>query len=317
MPPRWLWRGLALAGLAGGAAQAAERIPWVVDSEAVFRQAEERERPVLVLFTGDPCPKPGTQDPAGGTRAGGRTEGAPGRLGDLPEYETDCARLETDVLLKADVVAEAERFLPLVMNRTGRAFSGETPAERDVYRRYEVGTVPTLLITDPWGNEIVRLIGATPKDLALRVLRAVPQDFKALRAAGLALRQDPQSVAALLATASFYAGGGLAPFAERYYVRAAALPDDTLGPAGRAQLTIGHGLNLLKLGQAREAVAVFEAHAKRDPEGPQADGVLFGWAMAALTLGDAKRANTLADELGRRFPDSAYTARLRENLARR
>jgi Tfp pilus assembly protein PilF len=317
MPSRWLWPGLALAGLASGAAQAAERIPWSVDSEAVFRQAQERERPVLVLFTGDPCPRPGPQGPAGETRTGGRTEGAPGRLGELPEYETDCARLETDVLLKADVVAEAGRFLPLVMNRTGHAFSGETPAERDVYRRYEAGTVPTLLVTDPWGNEIVRLIGATPKDLALRVLRAVPQDFKALRAAGLALRQDPQSPAALLAVASFYAGSGLAPFAERYYVRAAALPEDSLDATGRAQLAVGHGLNLLKLGRGKEAAAVFEAQAKRHPEGPQADGVLFGWAMAALTLGDTKQATSLADELGRRFPDSAYTARLRENLARR
>ena len=43
--------------------------------------------------------------------------------------------------------------------------------------------------------------------------------------------------------------------------------------------------------------------------------ILFGWAMASLQGGDTARARQIADDMGKRFPDSAYTGRLKQNLA--
>jgi Tfp pilus assembly protein PilF len=179
-----------------------------------------------------------------------------------------------------------------------------------------IATVPTLLVADPWGNEVIRMVGPTPLQQAVRVLNAIPGDFRPLRAAGEALRQDPARLDALLAAAAFYEGAGLGVVAERYYERASlvsAAKDDT---AVRRPLVIARGLNLLRLGKPKDAARLFEDEAGRGLEGPQADVVLFGWAMASLTGGDTAKARKLGDDLSRRFPDSAYAKRLRENLSR-
>lgn len=280
------------------AALPAANVPWGSDLEAAFRTAAETGRPVLVHVTANPC---GYKAPIGNP-------------GDV--HVTDCEKLELDTLATPAFVEAAARFVPIVANQAARVSGPDGAAGRDLFREWRIATVPTLLIADPWGNEVIRMVGPTPPQQAVRVLNAIPGDFRPLRAAGEALRQDPARLDALLAAAAFYEGAGLGVVAERYYERASLVPAAKEDTAARRPLVIARGLNLLRLGRPKDAAKLFEDEAGRGAEGPQADVVLFGWAMASLAGGDKPKAQKIAADLSRRFPDSAYAKRMQENLSR-
>ncbi|HET7293951.1 MAG TPA: hypothetical protein VFM88_16110 [Vicinamibacteria bacterium] len=283
---------------AGGVARA-DGIPWGIELGGAFEQAEETARPLLILFTGSVC----------------GAHGEVGQAGTVTRSGDDCSLLEIDVLSKADIVEAASRYVPLILNRGARSHpTVQGTGEQEIYRRYQVATLPTLLLADPWGNEIVRLVGYTERDRVRRVLLAMPADFGPLKEAALALRQDRRSMSALVGVGEFYAGAGLGPIAERYYELAAATPGGGAAGADRQRLAVARGVNLLRLGKAKDAAAVFAAAAGRDPEGPQADAVLFGWAMACVNSGDRRKAESLSAELSRRFPESPYADKLKQNL---
>ena len=284
-----------LAALAPGLASAAA-VDWSSDLAGTFRRAPETSQPVLVHVTASPC-------------------GHKAPIGDPSDvHETDCERFESDTLSKPAFAEAAARFLPVIVNFAAR--TGDSPLERDLMRRWKFGTIPTLLIADPWGNEVIRLVGPTPLESTLRVLRAIPADFKPLRAAGEALRDDPDRLSALLAAAAFYEASSLRLVAERYYVRAAETSAAKAGTDARRAVALPRGLNLLQMGQAKEASRVFSDEAGRGTDGDKADAVLFGWAMAELTAGDRAKAQSVADDLTRRFPQSPYAQRLQQNLKR-
>jgi hypothetical protein len=263
-----------------------------------LREAREGNRPLLVHVTATSC---------GYKAAIGSPSG---------EHETDCEKLERYTIAQPSFADAAARFVPLVLQHAAGTLAGESPAERDAFRRWKVGTVPTLLVSDPWGNEVIRMVGPTPLANAVRVLRAIPEDFAPLRATGEALAREPERLDALLAAATFYQQAGLGPVAERYYERASETPAAKAEAASRRQVVIARGLNRLRMGQAKEAAALFSEEAGRGLDAPQSDAVLFGWAMASFSAGDKKKAREIGQDLARRFPDSPYSKRLAENLAR-
>jgi len=282
-----------LAGLCCAAAATADRLTWGNDLAAAYRQAEETGRPLIVHVTSNAC---GYKAPIGNP-------------GDA--HETDCELLQMQTLETAGFTEAASRFVLAVVFHTS---AGGTPSEAELVRRHRIGTIPTLLVTDPWGNEIIRMIGPTPVAKAVRVLHAVPEDFRPLRAAGEALRRDPERLEALLAAAAFYEAAGVRPFAERYYERAALTPAAKADPKARRELVIARGLNLLQMNQPKDAARLFADEAGTGLSLPQSDVILFGWAMADLAAGDKPKAQKLSDDLRRLFPDSAYTKRLQQNL---
>jgi hypothetical protein len=289
-------------------------VPWVGEPRAAFLAAEEGRRPLLILFTGDPCGERagiGFDDNAvaGPRRQGALSDGSRART-----HQTDCELLDTEVLSTPEFSAAAERYVPLVFHRGGRVTAGGSGADDDLQRRYRVGTIPTLLFADPWGNEMLRLVGRTPRDRTVQILSAMPAEFAPLRAAGEALRKDPEDLEALRSAAAFYETARLGPVAERYYERAAGAPAAQSDDDARTDVVLARGLNLLKMGKSREAAAVFEAESRRSPSGPRADAVLFGWAMASLQAEDRSRARLIAGDMEKRFPQSAYTGKLRQNL---
>lgn len=271
-------------------------VDWPTDAAAAFRQSRESGRPVLVYLTGSPC---GTRAPIGNP-------------GDV--HVTDCERLDTATVATSRFAEAAARFEPLLVRLS--AGHSNSAAEEDLLRRWKVGTLPTLLVADPWGNEVIRLVGPTPLDRTVRLLDAIPGDLRALREAGEALASDPESLPALVQAAAFYEKAGLRPVAERYYEQASGSPLARAETAARRSVAIPRGLNLLVMGRARDAARVFSEEAGRGRGGAQEDAVLFGWAMASLSAGDRKKAEELAADLSRRFPESPYAKKLAENLRR-
>ncbi len=285
-------------------------IPWQRDHSAAAIAAEEKRAPLLIHFRSDSCERTevGGSAPTGTTPGSApetaRSSAGPGgrRVGDAT---TDCDAMEETVWSSAAVIEAASRFVPVL--------TGDT-ADRTLTRRYEAATMPTTLIADPWGNEIVRLVHYVDAPRLMRILNAMPRDFSGLAPTGVALRRDPRDGETLLKAAAFYEGARLPEIAERYYERAAG-SDDARADAGlRARTALSRGTNLLRMGKPADAVAIFRGGSESSPNAPGADAILFGWMMAELQQGRLKEAERPYRDLVARFPDSKYAAKAKENF---
>jgi len=285
------------AVLLAGALMAAGKpaIEWRVDAPRALADAETQGRPLLIQFR-TAC---GRAADAGATDELGRSVHG--------SELSDCDLMEQDVWAHADVAGAAGRFVPVLTGEGGEA---------TLNVRYNV-VKPTTVFTDPWGNEIVKLVGYIPRDRLLRVLKAIPADFVPLRGAALALRQDREHFAALAAAASFYEAAGLREFADRYYQQAQASPDTRADATARRTTVIAQGMNLMQMGKHAEATDVFARALKQAPDGPLAEALLLGQVMAEVQRGRKKDAERAFEELRRRFPDSPYTAKAQQQLAGR
>jgi len=294
------------------AEEAARSIPWERDHRSAYTAAEERAAPLLVHFRSDHCERttPGLAGPPGGTTRGGsvgenpRAGGTSGRT--TRDDASDCDRMEELVWSHPEVVATAARYVAVL--------TGDT-ADRTLTRRYEAATMPTTLIADPWGNEIVRLVRFVDAAHLIRILKAVPGDFSPLAPVGRGLRARPRDAELLMKAAAFYESARLLEIAERYYERATGTAGFRTDPALRRRLAVARGTGLLRLGKSAAAANIFREAFEEAADGEQGDTVLFGWMMAELQQERVKEAERPYRELLARFPGSKYSVKARENFA--
>lgn len=265
----------------------ARAIPWERDHGAAATAAEEKGAPLLIHFRSADC-------------STGRQEYS------VRDAATDCDAMEETVWSSAAVMEAASRFVPVL--------TGDT-SDRTLTRRYEVATMPTTLIADPWGNEIIRLVHYVDAPRVIRILNAVPRDFSALSPVALALRRDPRNGDALLKAAAFYEAARLPEIAEKYYERATASDAAGADAALRTRTALARGTNLLRMRKPAEAAGVLRAAFEGAPQAAEGDAILFGWMMAELQQGRTKEAERPYRELLARFPDSKYAPKATENFA--
>jgi hypothetical protein len=293
---------LALALLA--ALAAGPTVTWSRDYTKALVDAEEQGRPLLLFFRNNcgggnvPTNPLGVSVPAArGAATGGPIEHQEGL--------SQCDRMQEDVWENAAAAALTERYVPVVVD------GGDATLEV----RYQVVKTPTTLITDPWGNEIVRTTGYLERDKMDRILAAVPRDFAPLAAAGRTLKANPTDFAALVAAAQFYEGAGLAQVGERLYASALNAPG-TVEVAARRQAVIARGLNLMaNLNRAAEAASVFEKEIAGAAGAPGTDALLLGLVNAQVAQGHRREAEAAVKQMEEKFPGSPYTARAKQVLA--
>jgi tetratricopeptide (TPR) repeat protein len=272
---------------------ARDRIEWRRDHRQAFAEAQERRQPVLLQFRGPGCfapTQPGTVDTLG-----------------RPIHDTrlsDCDLMQADVWERAVVAEQAARFQALLVD-------GGDPALRV---RYQVVRVPTVLLADPWGNEILRFTGYAPRESVVKALGAVPADFAPLTASALALQKDPRDATALVAAARFYEAAGLRQVSERLYDVALATDHWDADLRGRRQVVVARCVNLMQMGRNDEAAGLFDRALQDAPEGPDSDALLYGLMAARLQAGKRPEAQGAYEELLRRFPDSRYVGRAAQVL---
>jgi hypothetical protein len=286
-------------------ARGAEKIPWTGDRAAAFAQAGETRGPLLILFTGPEC---GIKSAAGDPVSGG------GSMLPAQDFQDRCELLEADVLSSPDVVAAAARFVPVQSSEGLLRRARISEADDTLNRRYHVVNIPTVLFADPWGNEIMRLVGRIPKDAVLRILKAIPSDFTPLEAAGRRLKEDAGNAEALVAHATFYQQRGLLAVSERFYELALGTSALTTDVAKRRQVVIARGMNLIFMDKTSEAAKLFETTLSEAPDGPASDALCFGWMMAEIHGKRLKEARRVYAELEKRFPTSPFTAKAKQNL---
>jgi hypothetical protein len=285
---------ISLASLLVLLAAAGPGVPWTRDYVKAFSTAEEHRRPVLLFFR-EECG--GGNLPQNPIEAGGPIV--------HQEGHSDCDLMNNDVWENRDIVDTASRFVPVMLEG----------GDRTLQVRYQAVRMPTTLVTDPWGNEILRVSGYFARDKMQRLLSAIPADFSGLEKAGQALRSNPRDFEALTGAAAFYEAARLPQVVERLYALAlgtprAAVPVDTWRKA-----VIARGVNLLlALGNPGTAASLFEAEVAAAPDAPGTDALLLGVVNARLQQGNRKEAETAVRTLEKKYPQSPYAQRARQNL---
>jgi hypothetical protein len=276
---------------------AAPSVPWTRDYTRTFTDAEEQRRPVQLFFATHSGGGFTGNQPVNPLAAGGPIEHQEGL--------SACERMQQDVWEDAGIVGTAQRFLPVLVDG----------GDRTLQVRYQAVRMPTMVVTDPWGNEVFRTSGYLPRDKVSQILTAIPADFAPLTAAGRALKANPADFRALVAAAQFYEGAGLPQVSDRLYASALDAPGAT-DVVARRQAVISRGLNLMaRLGRAEEAAALFEKELAAAPDGPGSDALWLGLVNARLSQGRPKEAEAAVKQMEAKFAGSPYTARAKQNLA--
>ena len=273
---------------------AAPALPWTRDYTKAFAEAEEQRRPLLLFFRYN-CDS--NRAPINPIAVGGPIEHQDGL--------SPCERMQDDVWENAAIVTAAERYLPVIVD-TG---------DQTLQVRYQAVSMPTTLITDPWGNEVFRTTGYLERDKMARILGAVPRDFAPLAPAGQTLKANPTDFGALVSAARFYEEASLPQVSDRLYAAALSAPGGT-DVAARRQVVISRGLILMaRLKRAEDAASLFEKELAAAPDGPGSDALFLGLVNARLSAGKRKEAEAAVKRMESLFAGSPYTARAKQNLA--
>jgi hypothetical protein len=268
-------------------------VPWTRDYGKAFASAEEQRRPVLLFFRGE-C-------------GGGHRPQNPMSDGPLEHQEglSECDLMQQDVWEDAGVVSSIERYIPVIVDG----------GDRTLQVRYQAVRMPTTLVTDPWGNEIVRGSGYIARDKMQRLLAAMPTDFAALAEAAQALRKNPADFTALTEAAAFYEAARLPQVVERLYGLALNTPRSAAPAEAWRKAVIARGLNLLLgLNSPGAAALLFESEVAASPEAAGTVALLLGVVNARLQEGKRKEAETAVKKLEQKYPTSPYAQRARQNL---
>ena len=275
-------------------AMAGSGVQWTHDYTRAFASAEERRRPVLLFFR-ENCG--GGNRPQNPIESGGPIEHQEGL--------SACDLMQHDVWEHESVIAATERFTSIVVDG----------GDQTMQVRYQVVRMPTTLVTDPWGNEILRVSGYYERAKVLRFLGAVPADFGRLAPSGKALGANGSDFAALAGAAAFYQEERLPQVVERYYSLALNTSRSAVPLAAWRQAVIGRGLNLLAgLNDPEAAAGVFMGEYSAGPDEAGSDALLLGVVNARLQQGRRSAAEAAVRTLEQKHSGSPYTQRARQLL---
>ena len=283
------------------AAEGKAKLSWSRDYDRAFTEAEERGAPVLIHFRGPNCggrSGPGATEDRAGT---GQSTGI-----SRPRHDTelsDCDLMQQEVWDNGRIAVAAQRFLPVLTDG----------GDQTLNVKYQVIVNPTTLVTDPWGNEMLRVAGYLDPDKVERILEAVPRDFAALAPWARALRQDPANLRALVGAAAFYESQRLRLVSERLYEKALGTPA-AADASSRRQVAIARGLNLLMMARDKDAAAVFQKEIDQAPGGEGTDALLLGLVNAHLQGKRRKEAEAVLRLMETSYAASPYTARAKQNV---
>jgi thioredoxin-like negative regulator of GroEL len=211
-----------------------------------------------------------------------------------------CKAMETQLWNTAEGKKLTSKFTLVRLN-----FDTATAA----IRKYHIVSVPTVIFTDSWGNELTRVAGFEGPAPYLRAMTAVPADLRPLDSWQQTLSKNSKDVDALRSIARFYYEAGAYQFSNMYYERAAGYA----ASAQKSEILVSIGWNYLKLKDFKNARDVF-VDCLEQKNLASRDVALFGVVVSSLGMKKRKEAERAFEELNRSFPDSPATAQARRLL---
>jgi thiol-disulfide isomerase/thioredoxin len=192
------------------------------------------------------------------------------------------------------------------LSRRYVAVSVDFDRVRELIGRYQVLSIPAVILTDPWGNVLTRREGLIrPTDLA-GMLAEVPADFGPAREWHEKLGRNSRDAQALAGMGRFFVNANAPRFANRFY--AAALQSEGCDEQLRCDLTLAIGLDHIVLGEWNEGRKILRRFLKEFPASGRRDQALLGIVLADYRQGKRLDARKTLAEMQKDHPGSENTA---------
>jgi thioredoxin-like negative regulator of GroEL len=246
-----------------------------------------------------------TRDFAGGLKLAQKT-GKPVLLDFSATWCGPCREMEHGVWPDSKVVGLSQKYV---------CISVDIDSAEYVAARYRANEIPTIVLADPFGNQISRHTGYMGAAELSDFLDGFPADFTPAVEAIAASDANSNDVDAHMSVASFYAKLGAADMSRKYYERALKAGPLKTDAKRREEVFIAVGLSYLKANDANGARKIFDRCMKECPDGPRHDLALLGLCTAQLRQNKQAEAEKTLAELKAKYPDSPATAQAAQNIA--
>ncbi len=217
-----------------------------------------------------------------------------------------CKLMDKEVYSDDRVVSAFAKVLPVRIDMDAR---------QDLARRYRIEAVPTILLTDSRGNELLRYTGLIDANRMILLMSELPDDFGAINRLTGAIARDGNDFEALAALGRELRDRRFYRASNAYYGRALKTRAARARPADRAAILLATGQNHLALEAFAEAERAFREHVRNFAGDPAEPDAMLGLARAKLgqkRAADARRIleaivarhqGTAAAEIARRMLD--------------
>ncbi|HYV86582.1 MAG TPA: thioredoxin family protein [Patescibacteria group bacterium] len=216
-----------------------------------------------------------------------------------------CKQMEAELWSRPDVAPLLEKFVCLKV---------DIDQQPGMAIRFRAESVPTLVLSDPWGLELARREGYGSPDGYLALLRAMPGDFSKAAEWHERLAANPKDAEALRQMGLAYHRMKLFEASSEYLQKVVGSNDARAKPDMMAEALTVIGWNSVKLGDYKRAKKSFERCLKEIPTHPALPVTLYGLFAVHLAEGDRQQAEPLLQRLESCCPDSEMTRLARQDL---
>ncbi len=204
-----------------------------------------------------------------------------------------CKLMDKEVYSDERVVSAFEKVLPVRIDMDARM---------DLALKYAIDAVPTILLTDSQGNELLRYTGLIDANRMIRLMSELPDDVSDINRLTGAIARDPNDFAALSALGRELQARRFYRASNAYYARAVKTKAARGRPGERAAIVLSIGQNHLALEAFQEAERTFRQHLRDFPRDPSEADATLGLARAMLGLDRPTEALRLLDTIATRYP---------------
>jgi thioredoxin-like negative regulator of GroEL len=169
-------------------------------------------------------------------------------------------------------------------------------------RRYNVETMPTLVITDSYGGELFRYSGLIGAPAFSALLQALPHDVSEFNRLNRALDQHRNGLSALNAMGAQLRAAGLFSRSNEYYRRALQHGEPKPDSAAREDILTAMGLNYLDVNDGQLGAQTFEQCLKEFPRSQRTAEWTMNLGRARALAQSQDQARKYLEEALRRFP---------------
>jgi len=216
-----------------------------------------------------------------------------------------CRAMDRNVWTDTKVTVYAQKFIPTKVN---------IDYDKSIAEKYRINNIPTIVFTDPLGNEITRSVGYTEPHMLIPLMISCPENYSEITYWALILEKDRKNLNALYRVAEFYGKMGTLDLSNRYYKRALKSNGAKKNPKVKESIMENIGLNLLKMKNYMKAQKTFEKCLKKFPNGTRSPFVMLALLTAQLSQGKTDDAKKTFEKLQSNYPDSPATQQAARNL---
>ena len=262
---------------AGSSASEEQRIDWIRD-QATIDKAALKQKPGMLYFFADPTT---SADVVEETE---RWDPLMVKLG-LPE----------ETLSDKDVVALSRNF---------SCFSINLKLIPHIFTNYNVWVYPTVIYTDPWGNEVSRASGIVSAAALIPLMEVFPTDYSAVFNWNGVLEEDEKNFEALKGMAEFYLELGAWEKSNTFFESALKTRPARESEETRESIMLVIGLNELRMREYMVAQKTFDTCLELIRDGIERDKILLGLILAQLGQDKIGAAEKYLKKLKSQHPDS-------------